>query len=106
MSVEHTPGPWFVSGPFIGPRLAADSGIQIKVARVAGDETDVECIANARLIAAAPDMLTALKEARAALHKHYVDWDGEPEDAVPLQLARAKCDAAIARATQETPHAG
>lgn len=40
----------------------------------------------------------ALTEARAALHQHYVDWDGEPEDAVPLQLARAKCDAALAPA--------
>lgn len=42
-------------------------------------------------------LVEALEEARAALHHHYVDWDGEPEDAVPLQLARAKCDAALAR---------
>lgn len=61
MSKQHTPGPWFVSGPFIGPRLSPDSGIQIKVARVAGDETDAEVIANARLIAAAPDLLAELK---------------------------------------------
>lgn len=39
----------------------------------------------------------ALKEAREALHFHYVEWDGEPEDAVPLQLARQKCDAALSR---------
>ncbi len=55
--------------------------------------------ANAHLIAAAPELLAALREARDALHQHYVDWDGEPEDAVPLQLARAKCDEAIAKAT-------
>ena len=55
----------------------------------------------ARLIAAAPDLLAALIEARDALHQHYVDWDGEPEDAVPLQIARAKCDAAIARVSRE-----
>lgn len=48
--------------------------------------------------AAAPELLEALKAARAALHFHYVEWDGEPEDAVPLQLARAKCDAAITKA--------
>lgn len=63
-----------------------------------GSENDAE--ANARLIAAAPDLLEALREARDTLHQHYVDWDGEPEDAVPLQLARAKCEAAIAKATQ------
>ena len=33
-----------------------------------------------------------LISAREALHQHYVDWDGEPEDAVPLQEARAECD--------------
>jgi hypothetical protein len=40
-------------------------------------------------------MKEALVDARAALHQHYVDWDGEPEDAVPLQLARAKIDATL-----------
>jgi len=44
--------------------------------------------------------LEALQGARAALHEHFVAWDGEPEDAVLLQLARSKCDAAIAKATQ------
>lgn len=57
----HTPGPWFVSGPFIGPRLSPDSGILLKAARISGDETDAECIANARLIAAAPELLVALE---------------------------------------------
>lgn len=43
------------------------------------------------------ELVEALREAREALHFHYVEWDGEPEDAVPLQLARAKCDAALAK---------
>lgn len=47
----------------------------------------------------------ALAEAREALHFHYVEWDGEPEDAVPLQLARAKCDQAIS-ALKENTNAG
>lgn len=54
------------------------------------DVRGIDC-ADARLLA-------ALEAARAALHQHYVDWDGEPEDAVPLQEARAACDAAIAKA--------
>jgi hypothetical protein len=45
------------------------------------------------------ELLAAVKSARDALHQHYVDWEGEPEDAVQLQLARSNCDAAIARAT-------
>lgn len=64
------------------------------------DETE------ARLIAAAPDLLEALEAARTAIHQAYVDWDGEPEDVVPLQLARAKCDAAITRATGDRPEKG
>jgi hypothetical protein len=43
------------------------------------------------------ELVEALKEARAALHQHYVDWDGEPEDVVPLQEARSRCDAVLAK---------
>lgn len=46
----------------------------------------------------APDtakLIEALREAREALHFHYVEWDGEPEDAVPLQLARDRIDAIL-----------
>lgn len=53
--------------------------------------------ANARAIAEVPAMVRALREAREALHFHYVEWDGEPEDAVPLQEARGKIDAILAR---------
>lgn len=50
---------------------------------------------NAALERAAKVAIEALTKAREALHFHYVEWDGEPEDAVPLQLARSKCDEAI-----------
>lgn len=49
----------------------------------------------AALEEAAKVAIEALTEAREALHFHYVEWDGDPEDAVPLQLARSRCDAAI-----------
>lgn len=86
---------WYVnkSGNVCGNAPVPD-GYEDIIALVFGD--DRERIA--RLIAAAPEMAEALKEARAALHQHYVDWDGEPEDAVPLQLARAKCDAILSKA--------
>lgn len=60
-----TPGPWEVRGQFIGPRLSDDSGIIIKVARVAG--LDAEAEANACLIAAAPTLLAHLEWAATFL---------------------------------------
>lgn len=55
--------------------------------------------ATAEALEAMREARGALQEARAALHFHYVEWDGEPEDAVPLQLARSKCDANLTRLT-------
>lgn len=102
----HTPGPWEASAPGDYADFDGDSRVILgddrRIAVVHWSyEThggDTECDANARLIAAAPSILAALEEARAALHQHYVDWDGEPEDAIPLLLARDKCDDAIALA--------
>jgi len=69
---KHTPGPWGFSGPW--GWLTKEGGFSI----VAGKQNEQvvicsrnscgpdagEMIANARLIAAAPDMLEALKNAR------------------------------------------
>ena len=60
----------------------------------------IDYIRNNPLPDAQPDavaqLVEAAREAREALHFHYTEWDGEPEDAVPLQLARGKLDAALA----------
>ena len=95
----HTKRPWVVTsdGHYVSP--AADLTKIVALVFRPDTDSETERHDNARLIAAAPDLLEALCEARDALQQHYVDWDGEPEDAVPLQLARAKCDAAIAKAT-------
>lgn len=63
MSAQHTPGPWAV-GAGSGAYLAItarhwDAPLVSKV--IAGDRSTNECEANAQLIAAAPDMLAALK---------------------------------------------
>ncbi|MBO9580344.1 MAG: hypothetical protein J7498_05585 [Sphingobium sp.] len=77
--------------------------IECKSAEIRRGDNDshywVQAFARHRLSTPAPGievLVEALAEAREALHQHYVDWDGEPEDAVPLQLARSKCDAALA----------
>ena len=68
---KHAPGPWAVVD------LGYDSGRQVYVADNTGttvcdcdwSHTDDECEANARLIAAAPEMYEALKEAEAELYQ-------------------------------------
>jgi hypothetical protein len=100
---QHTPGPWYVGTEF------ADQGRHIyaaqKVRHEDGDEwhpliacTDdderlVDWQANAVLIAAAPDLLEALKELREAIKSRGV---------VSTVKALSKTDAAIAKATSTT----
>ena len=75
---KHTPGPWsvdaiettLVRGPDRYP--IADPERHFREI--------TECEANARLIAAAPDLLAALKMMIS-------DWDGEPEDIAEAQDA-------------------
>jgi hypothetical protein len=84
---KHTPGPWKVTqhdmGAFI--RCPADYIIAGPVDTRRGHE------ANARLIAAAPELLEALREFVEAFEGCYAD--GEP--------AMIKAKAAIAKATGE-----
>lgn len=89
---EYTPGPWSVQHANSGVRIvqeANSTGPKAKVicSGLAGDR------ANARLIAAAPDMLAALQEIRSLLMA---------EGASPLaaiENALVPLDAAIAKAT-------
>jgi hypothetical protein len=66
-NAQHTPGPWkaeiFNSGAFDIRPFGRDSFII--AGRNANEYRNAECVANARLIAAAPEMLAALKEARS-----------------------------------------
>ena len=75
--MSHTPGPWWVDGP--------DEGIEVhdtfgRTASVWGDQDDnSEAWANARLIAAAPDMLDALRTADDALDYAQAQVDSESD---------------------------
>jgi hypothetical protein len=95
--VGHTPGPWTLTdqrirdgGPAIdvlaGPYRVASAPL---LARSADNESRLlEVQANARLIAAAPEMLEALREMVA----RFSEWQGpkEPEDS-PAARARNRC---------------
>ena len=73
MSTKHTPGPWSAGqfrdgGPFPGCDIGSPDGANVAqvlfvppAVQVGGDIQKPEALANARLIAAAPDLLAALQ---------------------------------------------
>lgn len=98
--VYHTPGPWFVNGPyhnvesdlFIRARIDDDENFDI--ANLECDETG-NAPANARLIAAAPELLASLRELI-----HQVDSLGVEEGMPWMVDILARANAAVAKATQ------
>lgn len=107
--MSHTPGPWIADGKIVH----AENGSALYIAecqnvgvgeRWSGSDyaSEPHAEANARLIAAAPDLLEALIEERRIRllgQQPYVHWES-------LRDARrdcyAKTDAAIAKAKGET----
>ena len=91
----HTPGPWRITTDFIGVYDSEARRIANLDSDGAPDFGEDETLANARLIAAAPDMLAALIDARALLCEIL---DGVDKDAYPVFAATT---AAIAKAKGE-----
>lgn len=100
MTITHTPGPWTIGNPiFSGPYYIMVGG-HTEIARVSdapATSSDYyiknhdEREANARLIAAAPDLLAALQD--------FV-WRGKDMEAMGIDSGdMAKARAAIAKAT-------
>ena len=93
---SHTPGPWEVFESHTGIYIL-DSAEQAAVCRL---EWCLEAEANARLIAAAPDLLAALKgifEHCAMIHRAWGDGSNHKE----ADAAIAAGKAAIAKAEGE-----
>lgn len=108
MNDKHTPGPWRPNGLMV----EVANGMALQVAAVRSCQSDDVTVAvyapaignaprtmeqaraNARLISAAPDMLEALRMARAAIDS-YQRMDGQ----VCETAATRAIDAAIAKAT-------
>ena len=80
---QHTPGPWFSHNLWLGPEGKGPFAFPL------GTDED-QAAANARLIAAAPDLLAALEAATACLAR--------APDAYPL-LKQAEIAIAKARGT-------
>jgi hypothetical protein len=81
MSAQHTPGPW--ADLDIGEIVAGDDlDVVIAIMNDGGQSADCLTVeANARLIAAAPDLLAALEECATFLEAEF-PWacDGEPSE--------------------------
>jgi hypothetical protein len=95
MKTKHTPGPWEVKGTN-PPMIYAREGLDI-IAMIdsMGEVTLEQEAANARLIAAAPKLLAALRLVA-------IDYAGEtPTGSDPRSRAIRAASAAIAEATGE-----
>lgn len=97
MNAKHTPGPWIVNYDGLNIDTKQDGGIE-QVARVS--RTNEEREANARLIAAAPDLLDALKEIEERADSNARDLD--PESDAHSGFIRIRDDArlALSKATE------
>lgn len=97
---EYTPGPWnakYANDGCGDIGIVGDGGVVAECfheIREKNERANRECIANARLIAAAPDLLEALKAARDELDEYRVDTNSMPST---LEII----DAAITKATGE-----
>lgn len=87
--MAHTPGPWWVDGPGEGIEVHATFG---RTASVWGEGgCGREAWANARLMAAAPELLAALKRLVEYCNNHS-DYDaiGEADDAIAKAEGRGE----------------
>jgi hypothetical protein len=94
MKTQHTPGPWFLNGPW---NIYADRTAQQMrgkcVAQIVKQGNTEEREANARLIAAAPELLAALE---SLVSDAYLSLPNGNASTKAIDYARA----AIAKAVQ------
>jgi hypothetical protein len=106
---KHTPGPWQVQDAYLNVFTCTNgtTGLTVHLAKVnavqcAGGRA--EALANARLIAAAPDLLEALVELSKSFVDTYFDDPRSDEEIDGHQeFWENKARAAIAKATGGTP---
>jgi hypothetical protein len=85
---KHTPGPW--QREVGAGRGAWIMGPTKEWAALACGDTDRRAEANARLIAAAPDMLAALKQVEAEMRAGFGSSFGETREQVRRAIAKAE----------------
>jgi hypothetical protein len=97
----HTPGPWEIDGRVAGYVYCRDRrGAVVACALSNGPRAQAELDANGRLIAAAPELLAALKRALGDMRTLLREGGGAPEEierddrVASLRAALAKAEGA------------
>ena len=105
-SPAFTPGPWTADPEFDYQSVLGPDGVQVADCSITvnpryGKRTNEINEANARLVAAAPDLLEALKMARDCIaYCRRAHKDAQSGEGIPVELF---IDAAIAKATMTAP---
>src|SRR6185369_2032998 len=92
METKPTPGPWTIADDHTVAVVGGVENLYFNVGPALVDATplgDAECEANARLIAAAPDLLAALEDTAEWLDGGMVDGVGFDEIQVKENILRA-----------------
>jgi hypothetical protein len=102
MTTQHTPGPWqVIDGFYPSIKEVFGASFNIKCVMWATDLTEEDYqqrSADLRLIAAAPELLEALKKSREGIES-MTTWEHENDPAKPFSDCLKLIDAAIAKAT-------
>jgi hypothetical protein len=103
METKHTPGPWEVMNNYVkrvSGAVIATTARQNSVCRFEAEVGSSEDGANARLIAAAPELLDALNHARELIKaaRGYFPKSIKNPDTFRLENTNATIEAAIAKA--------
>ena len=85
---EHTPGPWYTSRHEDYTEVWKDYGDE-RTRIATADDGWIEAAANARLIAAAPDLQSALIDLLAYVEEGYGDTDSEEGRKARAAIAKA-----------------
>lgn len=94
----HTPGAWHAAGDYVF--AMRNSGYTQPITRTYSTKNGspgIQCLdcdpeeaqANARLIAAAPELLEACRKAKAFLDSCGLDWLGKGDDPLAAAIAKA-----------------
>lgn len=99
---KHTPGPWYTRrGDSVVHVMAGSICLTATCTKSYYEHFDDEDLANATLIAAAPDLLAALQAAVAGWDERLEDGDPYPDWLAPARAAIAKALGTSARSSQE-----
>jgi hypothetical protein len=108
---NHTPGPWSAVKCYLNPTnantIVSENGtavcsieVGMKATGDAFEGREGEFVANANLIAAAPELLEAIKAARDVLATAIrANWEGATDEDIGQHVTIKRLDDAIAKAT-------